>query len=271
MKTETFPLWKNGAPRQIPGGEIPSITPYRAENKTHDGTVVIFPGGAYACRAPHEGDGYARFFNEHGYDVFVVDYRVSPNRFPTELLDARRAVRLVREHAAEYGISPDKIAVMGSSAGGHLAALVSTYRPAIDGEGADATDEISPFPNASILCYPVIDTSDDAVVHYGSKINLLGEENEDLGASVSPSVIADRHTCPAFLWHTSDDECVNVINSYRYATRLRNVGVPVEMHILPHGPHGMGLAERRFGYTDDTPYVARWGEWLLAWLASLGF
>ena len=101
---------------------------------------------------------------------------------------------------------------MGSSAGGHLAALVSTYRPAIDGEGADATDEISPFPNASILCYPVIDTSDDAVVHYGSKINLLGEENEDLGASVSPSVIADRHTCPAFLWHTSDDECVNVIN-----------------------------------------------------------
>ena len=64
---------------------------------------------------------------------------------------------------------------------------------------------------------------------------------------------------------------MNVINSYRYATRLRNVGVPVEMHILPHGPHGMGLAERRYGYTDDTPYVARWGEWLLAWLASLGF
>ncbi|HBJ18351.1 MAG TPA: alpha/beta hydrolase [Clostridiales bacterium] len=271
MKKETFPLWKNGAPRQIAGGEVPMMTYYAAKNKTHDGTVVIFPGGGYEIRAPHEGDGYARFLNDHGFDAFVVDYRVSPNRFPTELLDARRAVRLVRENAAKYGISPDKIAVMGSSAGGHLAALVSTYRPAIDGEGADKTDEVSPFPNASILCYPVIDTSDDAIVHMGSKKGLLGEENTDLGASVSPAVIADRHTCPAFLWHTSDDACVNVINSYRYATRLRTVGVPVEMHILPHGPHGMGLADTAYGCNADTPYIARWGEWLVAWLSELGF
>lgn len=271
MKKETFPLWEAGAPRQIAGGEIPTLTYYASENKTHTGTVVILPGGAYAVRAPHEGDGYARFFNDHGFDAFVADYRVSPNRFPTELLDARRALRTVRSRASEYGIAPGKIAVMGSSAGGHLAALVSTYRPAIDGEGVDKIDEVSPFPDASILCYPVIDTSDDAIVHIGSKQNLLGEEALALGTSVSPSVIADEGVCPAFLWHTSDDATVNVINSYRYAERLRRVGVPVEMHIFPHGSHGLGLADTRYGCPADTPYVSRWGEWVLAFLSELGF
>lgn len=271
MKHESIPLWNSEAPRMLAGSETPMLTYYQTEKKTHDGTVVILPGGAYAVRAPHEGDGYARFFNDHGFDAFVVDYRVSPNRFPTELLDARRALRTVRAHAEEYGISPDKIAVMGSSAGGHLAALVSTYRPAIDGEGADEIDAVSPFPNASILCYPVIDTSDDAIVHMGSKKNLLGEEALSLGASVSPSVIADERVCPAFLWHTSDDEVVNVINSYRYAERLRRVGVPVEMHIFPHGHHGLGLADTRYGCSADTPYISRWGEWVVAWLSELGF
>lgn len=270
MKKETLPLWKNVAPRQIAGTEVPTLTYYAAENKTHESAVVIFPGGAYLGRAAHEGDGYARYLNEQGFDAFVVDYRVSPNRFPTELLDARRAVRCVRENAEHYGISPDKIAVMGSSAGGHLAALVSTYRPAIDGEGVDATDEISPFPNATILCYPVIDTSDDAIVHMGSKENLLGDRL-DLGAAVSPSVIADKDTCPAFLWHTSEDDAVNVINSYRYATRLREMNVPVEMHIFPHGPHGYGLADHKYGCPLENAYVSRWAEWLTAWLTDLGF
>ena len=124
--------------------------------KCSDAAIVIFPGGAYRGLADHEGRGYAEFLNENGITAFVVNYRVAPHKFPLDLLDARRAVRWGRAHAGEYGICKDKIAVMGSSAGGHLTALVSTYRGAIDHEGMDAVDREEYLPNAQILCYPVI-------------------------------------------------------------------------------------------------------------------
>jgi acetyl esterase/lipase len=240
----------------------PEIVPYVPGEKRSDGAIVIFPGGAYRGLADHEGSGYAEFLAGQGITSFVVKYRVAPHKFPLELLDARCAVRWVRAHAEEYGIRKDRIAVMGSSAGGHLAALVSTYRGKIDFEGLDAVDAEDYLPNAQILCYPVICNPENAFAHVGSYHNLLESRESAVQKKVDPCLLADEQTPSAFIWHTAGDAGVNVINSYRYAEKLRTLNVPVEMHIFPYGPHGLGLAPKH-------PHVAQWSGLLLNWLRLL--
>ena len=236
---EKFKLWD-----VIPGDytEEPDIEYYKAENKKGRGAVVIFPGGGYCARAEHEGKGYAEFLNSIGLDAFVVQYRVRPKYFPLPLADARRSVRWVRHNAKKFGIDKDKIAVMGSSAGGHLAALVSTYQ---------------------ILCYPVINLSDFSICHVGSVISLLGEEKIYSAAELDPILIADEKTPEAFIWHTSNDGAVNVSNSLKYGEKLRTLNKQFEMHIFPDGPHGLGLAA-------DRPHVAEWSKLLEKWLIDIG-
>ena len=236
---------------------------YPAENKRGDGTVVIFAGGGYHVRAPYEEIDYALRLNEYGLNAFTVDYRVSPDRFPLPLLDARRAVRFVRKNAERFGIDPHKVAVMGSSAGGHLAALTSTYREKIEGEGVDELDEIDYFPDAAILCYPVI-TLFESHRHKHSALNFLGDRVDELAPKLSPDKIADERTPRTFIWHTVSDELVPVLNSLRYAERWREVGVPFEMHLFPDGRHGLGLAE-------SNPHVAEWTELLRKWLIYYGW
>ncbi len=258
---KTFPLYDSQVPLSVTEF-VPTLTYYAPTEKTHDSAVVIFPGGGYSCRAPHEGDGYARFFQENGISAFVCDYRVKPESFPRPLLDARHAVRYVRAHASEYGIDPKKILVMGSSAGGHLASLVSTYRGELEGESEDSLSYMSPTPNGTILCYPVIDMV-GSVTHQGSKVNLLGE-NLDLAPTVSTSDIVDEVTPPAFLWHTNSDAGVNVANSYKYALALRQRNIPAEVHVFPYGRHGLGLA-------PEDPHVAQWAGLLLNWMTLMNF
>ncbi len=257
----TIQLWTN-----VPGmcEETPVLEYYPAENKVSDATVVICPGGGYAMRATHEGKGYAEYFNSIGMDAFVCEYRVSPHRFPLELLDIRRAIRYVRANAEEFGINPEKVAVMGSSAGGHLSALVSTYTAPIDFEDIDEIDKQCPIPNATILCYPVIHKPDETgVSHVGSYHNLLGNDCPDF-APYSPDLLVSDTTPTAFLWHTSDDSAVNVINSYLYAKALREHGIKHEMHIFPAGPHGLGLA-------PNHPHVAQWAPLMKNWLTEIGW
>ena len=253
-------LWEN-VPGYIEGCESPVLEYYPANEKRGDGAVVIFPGGGYSHRARHEGEGYAKYLNSIGLDCFVCEYRVAPYAFPYPLLDARRAVRYVRANAAKYGIDPSKIAVMGSSAGGHLAETVSTFRGAIDGEGVDGMDKVSPYPNAQILCYPVTDFDS----HNGSYKNLLGgafcpEECERL----NPISNVDADTPAAFLWHTETDNCVKVRGTLDYAVALHNAGVRCEMHIYPTGGHGLGLAE-------SNECIARWSGELAFWLRYNGY
>ncbi len=235
---------------------------YPAENKTTDATFVIFPGGAYAFRSAFEGDGYARFLNSMGMDAFVCEYRVLPNRFPLQLLDARRAVRYIRANAEKYGIDPNKIGAMGSSAGGHLAALLANFKEQIEFEGADELDKVDYIPNSTVLCYPAIRpvNEEDSTV-YGCLKNLTGERDPE---DFYPDTLVTDSTPPAFIWATYEDACVNMINSYIYGKALRDHHVPHELHILTGGDHGLGLAQ-------NVPGVCQWSGLMVSWLRRNGW
>ena len=241
---------------------------YEPSTKRGNGAVIIFTGGGYSHRAPHEAEPYALKLNEMGIWAFVVDYSVSPFGHPMQLGQARRAVSLVRHNAEKWGIDADKIAVMGSSAGGHLAALCSTSNEKFVHIKPDSIDLTDHRPNAQILCYPVTDEES----HGGSYENLIGKKKfrEYKSKSVNPIHLADRDTPPAFIWHTSSDDCVDIKGTYRYATRLSELGVPVEMHVYPIGCHGLGLATGD-PKREPVEYVQRWIEDLERWLKLMGW
>ena len=247
---QQFDLWNN-ADNEIKIDYYPSTFP------ASRAAVLILPGGAYGGHADYEGKGYASIINTFGMSAFVLKYRVSPNRFPLPLLDARRAVRFVRANAEKFGIDKDKVLVMGSSAGGHLAALLSTFTHPIDGEGEDSIDDEDFFPNAQILCYPVI-SSDETISHIDSFRNLLGNKYDEKEKFSADKLVTPK-TPKAFIWHTSSDKSVSVMNSYRYAEALASNDVPCEMHIFPIGKHGLGFAAQ-------LPYVSAWLEMLRKWL-----
>lgn len=259
METKNFKLWDGEVPGQVEGWETPSITYYPADEKKGDGCIVILAGGGYGSRSRHEDDGYARYLSDKGVDCFVVHYRVKPYTFPYPLLDARRGMRFVRANAEKFGINPNKIAIMGSSAGGHLAALLSTYRGRLECED-DGLDTVDYLPNGQILCYPVIEYQG----HKGSFVNLLADKLDELVDSVTPSFIADEKTPPAFIWHTFEDTVVNVSNTFNYANKLKSLGVFTELHVYPYGPHGQGLA-------PNYPYLQNWADHLMSWLKLFGY
>ncbi len=238
---------------------------YSPETKRGDGAVIIFSGGGYDHRAYHEGEPYALKLNEMGIEAFWVDYRVKPFGHPLPLTDARCAVSYVRHNAGKWGIDPQKIAVMGSSAGGHLAALCATSKEEL------YIPQISPAdfrPNAQILCYPVTDESS----HGGSYENLIGNKKtrEYAENQVNPIALADKDTPPAFIWHTSTDDLVDIKGTYRYATRLSELGVLCELHVYPIGVHGLGLATGD-PKREPVEYVQRWPEDLERWLKLIGW
>lgn len=217
---------------------------YPQEWRRNGKAVVIFPGGGYSVLAPHEGRGYAEWLAGNGYTAFVVNYRLQRHGYHWQaiLSDAARAVRLVRVNAAEMGIEPHKIGVMGSSAGGHLAAMCSTLHE----EGWRQSDEPSATdlgrPDFSILCYPVI-SSTAPWSHCCSSAILPENAGEELRRKVSMELSANAHTPPAFLWHCATDSCVPCENSIYYALRLHQFRIPVRLHVYERCEHGIGLAD----------------------------
>lgn len=244
---KAVPLWEGKIPAGC-SGEPPVITPYFPPVwKCNHRALVIFPGGGYQCLAQYEGYGYAEFFAQQGYFCLVVNYRLGADNgaggdhHPAQISDAARAVRLVRSHAAELNIHPDKIGVVGSSAGGHLAASVAVLPElGLIAEDEDETAKVSSRPDFAILCYPVITLGE--YTHLGSKLNLLGknfsEENVRL-LSLENSVNAQ--TPPCFLYHRMEDTIVPVENSMMFTQALRKAGVPFELHIYERGEHGGAL------------------------------
>lgn len=260
-----LPLWTGDVPGIDTAAphHVPTIVPFPVKTGRPVGAVVVCPGGGYAGRAPHEADPIARRLNEFGIAGFVCHYRVAPYRHPFPMLDAQRAVRWVRAHAAEYGVNPDRVGILGFSAGGHLASTVATHHDAGDPGASDPVDRLSCRPDAVVLCYAVI--SFGRFGHLGSMENLLGPAPpEGLRESLSNETQVTRDTPPSFLWHTAEDAGVPVQNSLLFAEALAGQGVPFELHVYPNGCHGLGLA-------PEDPHVASWSRLCGEWLKGLGF
>ena len=255
--TKSFNLWGDKIPYYAETVDfIPKVTYYPANSR---GAVIVFAGGSYSHRAVHESYGIAEWLSENGVQAFVIDYRVLPYRHPSPLCDAMRAIRYVRHNAELYGIDKNKIAVIGSSAGGHLVGSLSVHYDKSIYEPTDEIDLENARPDATFLCYSVIDFSDAGNLHTVN--HLLGENpsSEDI-EFLSIHKHINANTPEAFIWHTATDPAVSVKNSLLYAEALVREKIPVEMHIYPIGPHGLGLAKER------EPYVSSWGGLLLRWL-----
>lgn len=259
-----IPLWENNIPSFDQNNPFtPYIEPYIISTNKPTSCIIIFPGGGYTHRAQHEGEPVAKWLNSIGISAFVLHYRVSPYKHPAPLLDAKRALRLVRFNAKRWNIDPKKIGVLGFSAGGHLAASVSTLFDDGDKNSDDPVERVSCRPDCLILCYPVISMAE--FTHEGSKKALLGDNPDPvLVWTLSCHNMVSERTPPTFLWHTSDDSSVRVENSLLFAMALKKHNVPFELHVFPQGKHGLGLAE-------DTPYVKSWTELCKKWLENIGF
>lgn len=259
-----------GATGQRPQ-DIPTLTPYPADPAKRNGaSMLIFPGGGYGGLAEHEGTGYAEFFAAHGITAYVLKYRLGSAgyRHPVMLNDAARALRMVRAFAKRDGLDPARVGIIGSSAGGHLAATLATHfdparphGPTLD--PADKFDAESSRPDLAILCYPVVSFGEFA--HAGSRKNLLGENpSPELVAALSNELQVTAATPPTFLWHTVEDKSVAVENSLLFAAALRRAGVPFSLHIYENGAHGLGLG--RPG--KEAP---PWADQLLYWFKERKF
>ncbi|MBR4768380.1 MAG: alpha/beta hydrolase [Lachnospiraceae bacterium] len=232
--------------------------------------VIVVPGGGYHMVSPREGDPIATQYLKEGCQAFVLHYSVEPAVFPMALLELALSVKTVRQHAEEWHIDPDRIFVIGFSAGGHLAASLSCFwHRGFIAEALDTTDDMIK-PVGCILGYPVI--SNKVETHKGTFQNLLrgmSEEYYDLN-SLETQVTGD--VPPTFIWATMNDQAVPVVNSFTYAEALREAKVDTEVHIFRNGCHGLALAtEQTAGDLDKyvEPHVARWIGLSVEWMKEL--
>lgn len=196
--------------------------------------------------------------------AFVLKYRLGPTyHYPSQLQDAARAIRTVRARAKEWGLDPQRIGILGFSAGGHLAATAGTHFAVGQVNASDPIERVSSRPDVMILIYPVITMRDST--HGGSKLNLLGKDPPtELVALLSNEEQVTKETPPAFLVHTMNDAAVPVENSMMFAAALRKAGVPFEFHLYERGPHGFGLAPK-------DPILSSWPARCADWLRIHGF
>ncbi|MBR6807442.1 MAG: alpha/beta hydrolase [Clostridia bacterium] len=272
---ENIKLWENGTPYydesfgQSETYLTPHIVPETLDengNVKKTGAVIVCAGGGYEFRADHEGNPVARFFNQYGISSFNLAYRFAPYNYYAIRADINRAVRWVRYNADKYNIDPEKIAVLGFSAGGHLATMgVTQYDRGLD--DGDEVDRTSCRPDAGILCYPVVTLESD-YTHRGSRNNLLDGIEEPLYSELihklSGQNAVTEDTPPIFLYHNADDECVPVENSINMATALSAKKIPFEFHVFEKGEHGGGLYDWLEG-TRQWPHLAA------NWLKRLGY
>jgi len=265
---EPIPLWANGAPGALGSSEedTPTIAAFIPASNPTKTAVVIAPGGGYVhLSMQREGSDVAAWLNAHGVAAFVLRYRLGPKYHnPIELGDAQRAIRTVRAGAAKYGIAPDHIGMWGFSAGGHLTASAGTLFDAGNAAATDPIDQQSSRPDFLILSYPVI-TMEDPYVHKGSRQYLLGDTptQADMDA-LSPELHVTAQTPPTFLFSTTDDRTVPIMNSVMFYSALVKAGVPAEIHIFQHGGHGSGLA-------PTNPQLRPWLDMLIKWMRERGY
>jgi acetyl esterase/lipase len=261
------PLWEHGAPGALGDADAdrPTLTFYPPARAATGTAVIVAPGGGYTNLAmDHEGRQVAAWLNAMGVTAFILKYRLGPRyHHPIELGDAQRAIRTVRAKAETFGVIPNRIGMMGFSAGGHLTSTAGTHFDAGKADAADPIERVSSRPDFMILGYPVI-SFDPAIKHAGSERNLLGEHPDPaLVAELSNELHVTAQTPPTFIFHTTNDPGVPVENSVRFYLALVKAKVPAEMHLFEDGPHGVGLAL-------DDPALSAWPTLLANWLRARG-
>jgi acetyl esterase/lipase len=247
----------------------PTLTVYPAPASKANGTaVIICPGGGYVrLSIENEGSQVAEWLNTLGVTAFVLRYRMVEYGHPAPLRDVLRAVRLVRSEAEAYGIKANRIGVLGSSAGGHLAASSGTLFNDPDGKTGAKLDSVNARPDFLVLLYPVI-TLKDPLAHKGSRDALLGKTaTPEMIERMSLETRVTKETPPTFIVATEEDKTVPVENSLMFFQALRTAGVPAELHVWPKGPHGFGM---RTDVGEASTWTKRCEEWLNAggWLAA---
>jgi acetyl esterase/lipase len=270
LGVETIRLWPGPAP-QAKGDtcdDIPTLTIFEPHPGTGNGSaVVIFPGGAYTHLAGNlEGRQVADWFTVRGFIAFVLSYRLSSHGYllPVPLLDARRAIQTVRARAADYHIGPNRIVVIGFSAGGHLAALAATEPVPGDPNAEDPIDRASSRPDYLVLGYPWIGaiTTDTSHLSYCKLFSVM-DQCDALGAKYDPVLFVSKDTPPTFLYHTFTDQTVPVEQPLRFYNALVKAGVDSELHIFASGGHGSGLGK-------GDPALDQWPNLLEIWLRAKG-
>ncbi len=265
---EPVMLWPGEAPlaRGDTDEDRPAVTPYLPPPTSATGTaVIVCPGGGYVRRSEdHEGRQIAEWLNSFGVAAFVLRYRVgqidgSGYRHPVPLMDAQRALRVVRARAQEWHLDPDRVGILGFSAGGHLASTAGTHFDHGRPEATDAIERLSSRPSFMILLYPVISLH-TPYVHRGSRQALLGPDPDPrLVELLSNETQVTTLSPPAFLVHTTEDVTVPVENSLLFYRALREAGVPAELHVYERGRHGLGLA-------PNEPGLSSWPERCREWM-----
>lgn len=264
-----IPLWDGPAPQSLGNTpkDIPTITPFLPPKSSKPTpAVVICPGGAYVFLAfGHEGINVAQWYQKQGVAAFVLKYRYGTYHHPVPMLDAQRAMRLVRSRAADWNIDPAKVGIMGFSAGGHLASTVETHFDAGDPDATDPVDKLSCRPDFAVLVYPVISMKDD-VTHKGSRDSLLTTHPDPkLIANLSNETQVTAQTPPTVIVVASDDKTVKPKNSHLMYEALQKAGVPSELQEYPTGDHGFG-----YGMVPDKSPPG-WLDKVGGWLKGQGF
>ena len=284
-QSKVINLWNGKVPGAIPNASFkeivdsadnwikmrfvtdPRLDMYPAPAEKATGTaVIICPGGGYwGLAIEHEGAQVAKWLNIFGITAFVLKYRlpdssIMVNKSIGPMQDGQRAIRIVRRHAKEWGINPDKIGIMGFSAGGHLASTLSTH---FNEKVYEHSDSTSARPDFSLLIYPVI-SMDSSITHWGSRVNLLGgAPSPELVKHFSNELQVSSETPPAFLVQSIDDYAVSVQNSIDYALAMHKFKIPCELHLYQTGGHGYGLGK-------STNTESTWPEACRKWLEARG-
>jgi acetyl esterase/lipase len=267
---QTIRLWPGTAPeaKGATCNDIPALTLMEPRQGSANGSaVIILPGGGYVHLAGDlEGREVADWFTARGFRAFILSYRLASNGYllPVPLIDARRAIQTVRARALDYHISPNRIVVIGFSAGGHLAALAGTQFIPGDPNADDPIARASSRPDYLVLGYPWIGaiSTDTSHLTYCKVANVM-DQCEALRAAYSPDLFVTKETPPTFIYHTFTDQTVPVEQPLRFYEALVKAGVPSELHIFANGAHGTGLGK-------GDPALDQWPNLLENWLRAQG-
>lgn len=268
--TAPLRLWAGQAPDALGDADkdIPTLTPYWPAPELASGAAfIVCPGGGYRNLAPHEGEPFAKWLNAQGIAALVLKYRLTTDGYhvPAALLDAARAMRLVRSNAPEWGIDPHRIGMIGSSAGGHLTATLITQFDAGKADDADPIERVSSRPDVAVLCYGFIlfDVPDAEREERFLGPNGTPEQKKQM----SPRLNVRTDTPTTFIWQTVEDDKVIVDNAFAFAEALREKGVPFDLHLYQKGKHGIGLGDKNL----DPAKMHPWTRDCAFWLKEQGF